>query len=140
MSKYKKILLYSGGMDSWLIDKLWKPDRRIYVDMHTKYSNQEIEKIKKLKDDVEIVDFPLGQWERSNAIIPLRNLYLLMVACNITEDDDVEICIGSTLGDRSYDQSDTFMHKAQNILNFLYSEGQSWIPNGKNIKIITKYK
>lgn len=21
----KKILLYSGGMDSWLIDKIWKP-------------------------------------------------------------------------------------------------------------------
>lgn len=22
----KKVLLYSGGMDSWLIDKIWKPD------------------------------------------------------------------------------------------------------------------
>ena len=34
----KKVLLYSGGMDSWLIDKLWKPDIRLYVDMNTRYS------------------------------------------------------------------------------------------------------
>lgn len=27
----KKVLLYSGGMDSWLIDKIWKPDVKLYV-------------------------------------------------------------------------------------------------------------
>ena len=36
----KKVLLYSGGMDSWLIDKLWKPDIRLYVDMNTRYSKR----------------------------------------------------------------------------------------------------
>ena len=56
----KKVLLYSGGMDSWLIDKLWKPDIRMYVDMHTKYSYKEIAKIKKFGLDVKIVDFPLN--------------------------------------------------------------------------------
>lgn len=25
----KKVLLYSGGMDSWLIDKIWKPDVKL---------------------------------------------------------------------------------------------------------------
>ena len=59
----QKILLYSGGMDSWLIDKIWKPDRRIYIDMHTRYSQQEIKSIKQRRNDVEIIDFPLGQWK-----------------------------------------------------------------------------
>jgi 7-cyano-7-deazaguanine synthase in queuosine biosynthesis len=135
----KKILLYSGGMDSWLIDKLWNPDLRLYVDMHTKYSESEIQKIKKQNSDVLIVDFPLGQWERDDAIIPLRNLYLLMVVCNITGDEDIELCYGATAGDRSKDQSLEFQHKAEELLNYLY-QPQSWIPNGKNIKIITEFR
>lgn len=92
----QKILLYSGGMDSYLIDKLWNPDRRIYVDMHTRYSEQEKMCILKRRNDVEFVDFPLGQWEREDKIIPLRNLYLPMVICNITGEKDVDICIGAT--------------------------------------------
>ena len=46
----KKVLLYSGGMDSWLIDKIWQPDKKIYINMHTRYSEQEIKKIKALKN------------------------------------------------------------------------------------------
>ena len=53
----QKILLYSGGMDSWLIDKIWKPDRRIYIDMPTRYSQQEIKSIKQRRNDVEIIVF-----------------------------------------------------------------------------------
>ena len=29
----KKVLLYSGGLDSWLIDKLWNPDFKLYIDI-----------------------------------------------------------------------------------------------------------
>ena len=113
----KKILLYSGGMDSWLIDKIWKPDMKVYVNMHTRYSETEI---KKLSSDVKIVDFPLGQWERDDAIIPLRNLYLIMIICNITNDEDIEICIGATAGDRVLDKSLQFRDKCEDILNYLY--------------------
>ena len=74
----KKVLLYSGGMDSWLISHIWKPDMKVYVNMHTRYSEEEIKRIKELNEDVTIIDFPLGQWEREDAIIPLRNLYLVM--------------------------------------------------------------
>lgn len=135
----KKVMLYSGGMDSWLIDKIWKPDLRIYIDMHTKYSAEEIKKLKIYEPDVKIVDFPLGQYEREDAIIPLRNLYLIMVACNETLSDDVEICVGATAGDRSLDQSNDFFHKAEDILNYLYSP-QHWVPNGKKVKIVTDYR
>lgn len=130
----KKVLLYSGGMDSWIIDKLWNPDIKLYVNMHTKYSDIEISKLPK---DVTIIDFALGQWELDNSIIPLRNLYLLMVACNITDDEDVEICFGGTDGDRCLDQGYEFQKKAEDILSYLY-QPQSWT-EGKKIKINTDF-
>lgn len=135
----QKILLYSGGMDSYLIDKLWKPDRRIYVDMHTRYSKQEIDCIKKRRDDVEFVDFPLGQWEREDKIIPLRNLYLPMVICNITGNEDVDICLGATNSDRVLDKSQEYVEKATDLLNYLY-QPQWWIPNGKKVRVNIDFK
>ena len=135
----QKILLYSGGMDSWLIDKIWKPDRRIYIDMHTRYSQQEIKNIKLRRDDVEIIDFPLGQWEREDKIIPLRNLYLPMVICNITGNEDVDICLGATAGDRVLDKSKDYVAKANDILNYLY-QPQWWIPEGKKVRLNIDFK
>lgn len=31
----KKVLLYSGGMDSYIIAKLWHPDVKLYIDYGT---------------------------------------------------------------------------------------------------------
>ena len=135
----QKILLYSGGMDSWLIDKIWKPDRRIYVDMHTRYSKQEIASIKQRRNDVEIIDFPLGQWEREDKIIPLRNLYLPMVICNITGNEDVDICLGATKSDRVLDKSKEYVAKATDLLNYLY-QPQWWIPEGKKVRVNIDFK
>ena len=37
----KKVLLYSGGMDSWLISHLWKPDVKLYIDTGSSYAAEE---------------------------------------------------------------------------------------------------
>lgn len=134
-----KVLLYSGGMDSWLIDKIWKPDYKVYVNMHTRYSDREIEKIKKTNTEVKIIDFPLGQWEREDAIIPLRNLYLAMVICNMTGNEDVDICLGATFGDRVLDKSVVFVDKVNDLLNYLY-QPQWWIPEGKRVRVNIDFK
>ena len=134
----KKVLLYSGGMDSWLMSKLWKPDIKLYVDMKTRYSENELARIRK-EPDVQVVEFPLGQWERKDAIIPLRNLYLAMVACNVTGSEDVEILIGATAGDRVLDKSPAFVAKATDLLSYLYTP-QHWIPEGKKVKVCIEYK
>lgn len=137
----KKVLLYSGGMDSWLIKQLWKPDLVFYVNMHTSYSSKEIQNIKKQEKDVRIIDFPLVQWEQSNKVIPLRNLYLLMVACNETGLDDIELCLGATIGDRIYDKTIPFAQKTEELLNELYEpKTSSGIPKQKKIHINFKYK
>lgn len=127
----KKVLLYSGGMDSWLINKIWNPDVLLYVDMCTKYSKAEIERLPK---DVIIERLDLSKWERPDAIIPLRNLYLIMIATNYGD----EICLGATAGDRVLDKSFEFAEKASDLLSFLYSK-QHWT-EGRNIKVNLDFK
>lgn len=127
----KKVLLYSSGMDSWLIDRLWKPDVKIYVDMKTEYSENEIFR---LPADVIIEEFPLTKWEREDKIIPLRNLYLIGLATNYGN----EICLGATAGDRVLDKSFAFGHLYEELLNYLYSP-QHWT-EGRKITINLDYK
>lgn len=127
----KKVLLYSGGMDSYLISKLWKPDVKLYVDLKSRYSKQERNNLPK---DVEVVELDLGRWEREDAIIPLRNLYLVMVATNYGD----EICLGATAGDRVLDKSYEFANKASDLLTYLYSP-QHWT-SGRTIKINLDFK
>ena len=127
----KKVLLYSGGMDSWLIDKIWKPDIKLYIDMNTRYSKEEI---KKLPKDVIIEKLDLGKFEREDSIIPLRNLFLVMLASNYGN----EVCLGATAGDRVLDKSLEFGKKTSNLLTYLYQK-QHWTEERK-IKINLDYK
>lgn len=127
-----KVLLYSGGTDSWLINKLWKPDKKIYINIHGKYSKEEI---KRLPKDVEIIDFPfLGTIEQTNSIVPLRNLYFLMIASNYGD----EVCLGATKGDRGgKDKRPLFFKMAEHIINYCLN-GNSYGSSGK-IKICSDF-
>lgn len=109
-----KVLLYSGGTDSWLIDKLWKPDIKIYIDVGGEYSKEEIERLPK---DVKVVEFKyLGTLEEpESAYIPLRNLYFIMIASNYGD----EICLGAVKGDQgSKDKTVEFIDMSENIINY----------------------
>ena len=110
----KKVLLYSGGTDSWLIDKIWKPDVRIYININGFYSDVEISK---LPTDVQVIDFPfLGTVEEHDTnFVPLRNLYFLMMATSYGD----EICYGATRSDRgSKDKREEFIDMTQNIIDY----------------------
>lgn len=135
----KKILLYSGGVDSWLINQIWEPDVKLYVDLGTDYGKEEIELFKKNNENVKIVSFDLSEYELEDKFIPLRNLYLIMLACNISGFEDVEICLGATVADRSYDKSMEFLEKTESLLNYMYTPYISQ-PYSKNIKIVTDFK
>lgn len=127
----KKVLLYSGGMDSWLIDKIWKPDVKLYVDMGTKYSQEEI---KRLPSDVIVEKLDLSTWEREDKIIPLRNMFLIGIATNYGN----EICLGATAGDRVLDKSPIFADMYEQLLNYLYQK-QHWTEERK-IRINLDFK
>ena len=128
-----KVLLYSGGTDSWLIDKIWKPDKKIYIDIEGFYSDVEVSKLPK---DVEVIKFPfLGMTEDKNTnFVPLRNLYFLMIATNY----GTEICYGATLSDRgSKDKREEFINKAQDIIDYCLT-GNSFAED-KNITIVKDF-
>lgn len=127
-----KVLLYSGGMDSWLIDKLWHPDIKLYIDIEGAYSKEEIAN---LPLDVKIVKFPLGQFEhKETKYIPLRNLFFLMIASNFGD----EICLGATAGDYgAVDKRPEFLERAEKIIN--YCLGKQSVTDGKRIKIERRF-
>lgn len=127
----KKVLLYSGGMDSWLIDKLWKPDVKLYVDMGTPYA---VEEIRRLPNDVIVEHLNLSAFEREDKIIPLRNLYLVALATNYGN----EICLGATAGDRVLDKSYEFGVKCGELLTHLYGP-QHWTEQ-RTIKVNLDFK
>lgn len=127
-----KVLLYSGGTDSWLIKELWNPDILLYVDMDTQYSKQEIKRIQKRKERVNIVTFPLGRWEdKKTAFIPMRNMYLLMVASNYGDN----ICLGATKEDAggSSDKDISFLKEAESMLNRLWAPQSLY--DGKKVRV-----
>ena len=127
----KKVLLYSGGMDSWLIDKIWKPDIKLYIDIKGQYSKEEISRLPK---DVIIETLPLGKYEREDKIIPMRNLFFVTLASLYGE----EICLGATAGDRVLDKSIPFGEKVSDLLSYLWQE-QHWTKERK-IKINLDFK
>lgn len=128
-----KVLLYSGGTDSWLIDKIWKPDKRIYIDIKGMYSESEK---KLLPEDVEIIDFSfLGRTEEHDtAYVPMRNLYFLMIASNFGD----EVCLGATGADvGSHDKDEHFLDMTQDVFNYCLV-GNSFTPD-RHVKIETQF-
>jgi len=131
----RKVLLYSGGMDSWLIDKLWKPDVKLFFHTGTANNEQEYQRVKNLKD-VEIIEMPLAQFEQidNNYYLPLRNLHFAVYAAHY---GDI-ICLGATGSSTHKDKNETFACLSENVINYLLSE-DSTRPNS-NISIVMPYK
>lgn len=137
-----KVLLYSGGTDSWLINQLWKPDNALYVDMRTMYSEEEFYRaVKNPPKQFSYTMLPLGRYEdKDTAFIPMRNMFLLMMACYAGE----YICLGATKEDEggSSDKDLNFLNEAEALLNRLWKPQSLF--KGKEIKIckyfITKTK
>lgn len=132
----KKVLLYSGGMDSWLIDKISKPDVKLYFDIGTPSCKGEI---KRLSPDV-IVDKTLaglGTLENSgNFIVPLRNLYFIARATSYGD----HIILGTNKTDIHNDKLQPFADKLQDVLNFYYGPSLDGFSERKDIVVDFSYK
>lgn len=128
-----KVLLYSGGVDSWLIDKLWKPDVKLYVDIHGMYSEHER---RLLPEDTVVVDFPfLGETEdKCNGFVPLRNLYFLMIASAFGD----ELCLGATAGDRgARDKTPEFLMHTEETINDLLAKQSVY--EGREVRVERRF-
>ena len=103
----KTVLLFSGGMDSLMINHIKQPDVLLNISMNSNYDRTEratfdsigIDESKLINMD-GVID--LGRFERDDAIIPNRNAHLILLASHYGET----ILLGSVSGDRSYDKDE----------------------------------
>jgi len=139
----KSVLLFSGGMDSVIFDKLLEPDILLYIPTGAVYEEIETYKIKQLvdKDFIngdKLVYVPsvlnLTDFERDDAIVPNRNAFLMLVASMYGET----LYLGSVWGDRSTDKDETFYKHMTTLLDHMWQE-QHWTEERK-FTISSPYK
>lgn len=132
----KTVLLYSGGVDSWLIDKISKPDIKLFFDIGTDSCKGEI---KRLSSDV-IIDKTLsglGNLENGdNFIVPLRNLFFIARAAEYGD----HIILGTNKTDIHNDKMPEFADKVQDVLNFYYGPSLDGFCEDRNITVDFSYK
>ena len=141
-------------MDSWLIKELWKPDYCFYVNVASHYSCNEMDHLKSLDSSSRpklVRGIELRRFERSDFIIPYRNVYLILAALNEyerlnpmekqkTKHQVVEICLGATEGDRVLDKSPEFAENLSRLLTQL-SRPQHWTGgNSREIRVVLPFK
>ena len=125
----KSVLLFSGGMDSLMINALLKPDILLNVNMNSTYDARERETfpnlISEFKQGENYIyldkELDLGIYERDDAIVPNRNAHLVLLASHYGET----IWLGSVNGDRSFDKDEIFYHHMETLLNHMW-QAQHW--------------
>lgn len=123
--------MYSGGMDSYIINYLWKPDVKLYIDYGTEQNKEEL---KRLPDDVIIKRVDLSEYIENDGknTIPLRNLLFANIAINY---GDI-IAIGGVRDDLHYDKSKRFARKATRLFNSVLMKEDS----KRKVKIVVPYR
>lgn len=72
-----RVILYSGGWDSYCAAHIYPDAKKLYVNLHTPYSEIEM---KNLPKDVEIQDLNLQKYVMANGYhIPQRNAILALI-------------------------------------------------------------
>ena len=125
----KTVLLFSGGMDSLMINTLLRPDILLNVNMNSTYDARERETfpnlISEFKQGENYIyldkELDLGIYERDDAIVPNRNAHLVLLASHYGET----IWLGSVNGDRSFDKDEIFYHHMETLLNHMW-QPQHW--------------
>jgi len=118
------LLMYSGGMDSYIAWKFLREPETIYFDFGHRYSEWEKLAIEQTIPDT-IIDssINLSQWEEPDANIPLRNAFLIMMASNYDKDLVLVVQRGEmSIPDRSY----PFFSKFGAWLTWMRGEGKSY--------------
>ena len=137
----QKVLLSSGGLDSWLLAH--EPELQgaihVFVDIGQKYTSKERTASKdlayELGADWERVQGPnLAQYEHSTGIIPFRNAQMLLLAGLYGE----QIYFGVIADEINSDKSPEFVAAIQATMNISH-RAQYWT-HGKNYEILTPFR
>jgi len=124
------ILLLSGGLDSTVAYFYLKPERAIYIDLHTKYTKKEIEALDQISQiaggsglgfDYQVVNGPdLSQFQvGEKAYIPRRNLLLATIAAMY----DSKVVLVGIKGDKVEDKSPCAFAEMSSCMNHISKKG-----------------
>lgn len=137
----RKVLLSSGGMDSWLLaHELQGQDvAHVFIDIGQKYIQKELKASIGLAVELgakfEAVQGPdLAQYEHSTGIIPFRNAQMIMLAAIYGE----AIYFGVIADEINSDKSVEFCEAMESVLNISHRP-QYWT-DGKRFEIRTPYR
>jgi 7-cyano-7-deazaguanine synthase len=110
------ILMYSGGLDSFIISRTFKFDHIVFAELGNEDNNREWERVNADPFFKEIirVDLPLDRFELENKIIPYRNHMLALLGAQYGNN----IFFGFTGGDTTKDKDFVFKAQMEGILNY----------------------
>lgn len=142
MSKNKTVLLYSGGMDSFIANWILKPDVLLYIKVGSKYEDKELKFVRRFIKDFDLsrkyfeIDLSfLRGFEMENAHIPLRNLFFIEVASLF---GDI-VYLNALKGETSKDKSKRFRKMTQSLINYCLDDVLG-LETQKKVKIEFPFK
>lgn len=117
-----KVVLYSGGLDSFCMATAVQPDILVYFDIGLLEQRKEIANIQNMKKagvlPAPIVfdhRFNLAPYKLANEVMPFRNLFF--VAAGFSYGD--KLYLGKTASSRNLDKDPTFAAKALDVLKYI---------------------
>lgn len=119
MAERRQVLLYSGGMDSFITAFFNPAAALLYIDTQARYSRKELRHLTVPDARAVTIDnrLDLSAQERDDAIVPARNLLLITLATHYGN----EILLAATAGDASTDKDDVFAKQASDLLTYMYA-------------------
>jgi 7-cyano-7-deazaguanine synthase len=113
-----QVLLYSGGMDSFITAHAFPLARLVYIDTRARYAAKELAHVHETAPRGVLIDsrLDLSTNERDDLIVPARNLLLVTLATHYGSD----ILLAATAGDRSTDKDLVFADQASKLLTHIY--------------------
>ena len=139
-SSGKKVVLYSSGLDSYILSKIVKPDVLLYCDIGINISESEkfwLNLQTSRSQDVVIDDrFYMGDIQRTTGFMtPLRLTIMNFIGSYYGE----EIFGGSLKGEKFLANTEEFEKQTSELLSYMYSE-PTYSKNPKKITIKTLFK
>lgn len=135
--KDRRVLLFSGGLDSLIHWRLLDRPRCLYIVLEHRYQEDELRTLARLDRDLEkvaerlrigVLQGPnLSVYEGEDAHIPLRNLILSTLA---TLNADV-IYLGAVAGEASRDKSRRFLSSLSRTLS---------LSEGRKIQVVAPFR
>ena len=111
------VLMYSGGLDSYIIGATYEIENYIFVRLGNEDNERELELLTTMpwfQKMVTVVELPISRFELPNKILPFRNHMLAMIGAQYGS----HIYFGFTGGDTTKDKDYVFKSQIEGMLNY----------------------